>query len=108
LTRELAPNGLKPAAETIARKLFEMNLEAYRAEYPFAHPEGRFYFPPTSPETWKRVSAIQIIKAAEAFRYQCCGLKAFVGSDVDVIIQKVIDKAIKSLPGYSEANWGWV
>lgn len=53
----------------------------------------------------RRIEPIQVIKAAECYRYQSCEHPEWAESDAARVIDHLISAAIGKLPGYDEAEW---
>lgn len=99
--------------ETAAgRMLIQENLDSVLARYDDCTPDDvPGPIPPPSAETYRfkrarlEVTAVQVLKAIECFRYQSCEHELWSVSDAHAFCDALERSAIDALPGYGNARW---
>lgn len=51
--------------------------------------------------------AVQILKACDCYDYQACESDDYEQTEAHALVDGIRSRAIGSLPGYEEAEWGW-
>lgn len=104
------PDATKDAGD-IAQALARENINSINARYPDSDTEGDNLFilncRDIARKGTKQYQAVEIIKAAQCFEYQACEHDEWNTSDAKTVIDKIISAAIRQLPGYDAAPWGF-
>jgi hypothetical protein len=87
----------------------ELHLEN-AASIAFRYPDGGMS--PSEPFSLERVAVrdanpLQVINAAWCYQYQACEHPAWDESLSRRITDQIVKVAIRTMPGYSGASWGW-
>ena len=53
-----------------------------------------------------RISAVQILKLCDCFEYQACESSDWEASAAYELLERIRHAAIRTLPGYDDAEWG--
>jgi len=97
----------------IGQVLWGENLESIHARYPDTikrpdrtpGPIGETYIY-THSRPWKgQINPIAVLKAIACLRYQSCEHDGWGKSEAYAILQALENDAIRSLPGYNDAEW---
>jgi len=91
--------------ELTARALYAANVHAYRTRYPHDPVVECFKLAGGSISLARKLTPIQVVKAAQCFEYQACEADYWEGSVLAGAVQAILCHAITQVPGYTEAAW---
>jgi len=95
----------KTDAEVLAEQLFAENLRSVNARYPRKAGDVPFIFSRDTRAQALAASPVEIIKAAECLAYHSDEHRS--ENVCTATCQAIIKHAIRLLPGYEQASWGW-
>ena len=90
-------------AQKVGQILLDENYRSLNARYghdPAAHD---FQYEPFSLRPLMK--AIEVVKLCHCYDYQTCETDDYYTSDAHTIVQAIQAQAIRSVPGYDEAEW---
>lgn len=103
LWKNQRPGWERTDAEALAELLHAENVKSVNARYESSD-EPAFKF------CWKaadrRLSPVQLIKAAHCFAYQACEHEGWEKSEAHGVIHAIEQHALRDVPGYEQAAWG--
>lgn len=90
--------------QDIAKRLYNVNLTAFNVRYKETNPADKFVYKPVE---LRGISAIQIVKAAHCYEYQCEDWGLWDESFAKDIIERIKGNAVTMIPEYDDAKWVW-
>lgn len=98
--------GVTDDAADLGAKLHAENVKSLQARYPGDEAPLPYEHDPRAALLARQLPHIQIVKAADCYRYQSCEHDGWEKSYAAEVIDAVYRCAVSSLPGYQEAMWG--
>lgn len=92
-------------AELLARRLYEKNLDAFRAYYRGRHLDDvhAFEFDRDGAALHGTLKPIELIKAAKCYAYQASDAPDWKGCIIAELVDSIVNRLITALSGYDEA-----
>ena len=98
----------------VANMLWQENITSVRYRYPddtfdtMPGPIGETYVMDERDLTffWDAFNPIQVIKSCNCYEYQACEHPGWETSEAHCFIDSLKEHAMRSLPGYDDAEWG--
>lgn len=88
----------------IASVLYAENVRSVNARYKNCEPAHGFKFRRMG-LGYLKITPVQIIKACHCLAYQSCEADGWEDSEAKAILDGIEAAAVRSLPGYADANW---
>ncbi|MFZ5896435.1 MAG: hypothetical protein ACOY0T_35605 [Myxococcota bacterium] len=94
-----------PPAELLALRLYEKNLDAFRAYYRGRHLDEvhPFEFDCEGSSLHRTLTPIELIKAAKCYAYQASDAPDWNGCVIAELVDSIVNRLITALPGYDRA-----
>jgi hypothetical protein len=92
-------------AHEVAAILHAENVRSVNERYR-KNEQPSFTFQPAAYRCMDQYSPVEIIKACNCYNYQACETDDYSSTLAKCIIDAIVSKAIRRLPGYEAAEWG--